>query len=386
MATKIPETGSAALTYDKVADVGVFDGRIVVARSTPKGGGPPVAAGSVGSGAATKTARATPPATRSARKGTSQGGRAPRPATKASAGVSPAKRSPRTASPEAGPAEASPEARPKRYRLLLVAGIVLVITGAIGVGYGVLSVVISDRVAAHAQADLRPQFEERQALAAAGQLGEAFDPSLAASEAQPGPSPEDFANADDVPVIFGDAGDAPAIALPDTPAWHTELAPSPGNPVGRISIPSAGIDWIIVEGVDPDDLAKGPGHMPGTPLPGQAGNAVISGHRTTHGAPFGKLDALDPGTRFTVETLIGIHTYQVVSVEIVNPTDTWVVQPMEGGWLTLITCNPKYSSRQRLIVFSKLVAGPNIEALNAAYDVTYAPPEPPGEGSVPVEH
>jgi sortase A len=112
-------------------------------------------------------------------------------------------------------------------------------------------------------------------------------------------------------------------------------------------------------------------------MPGQYGNAVISGHRTTYGAPFGNLDRLAPGDRFTVETLIGVHTYEVVSVEVVDPTDTWVVQPMDGSWLTMVTCTPKYSSRQRLIVFSKLVDGPNADEVAEVYGTLYAPPGQP---------
>jgi len=72
-----------------------------------------------------------------------------------------------------------------------------------------------------------------------------------------------------------------------------------------------------------------------------------------------------------------VHTYQVVSIEVVDPTDTWVVQPMEGSWLTLITCTPKYTSRQRLIVFSKLVDGPNLDAVAQTYGTSYRPPRKP---------
>src|SRR5690606_21759047 len=74
-----------------------------------------------------------------------------------------------------------------------------------------------------------------------------------------------------------------------------ETAPVQGVPIGRIIIPTAEVDNILVEGVDPRDLKKGPGHMPWTPLPGQPGNSVISGHRTTYGAPFFHLDRVAIG-------------------------------------------------------------------------------------------
>ena len=324
MSSKVPETGSAALTYDKAADIGVFDGRIV----SPKQ---------------------------------------------------------RSATPEQPDAPEPEAASPKGFVLPLIAGLVLVAVGAFVLVYGVTTVVVSDRIAAQAQVDLRAQLDERKALAAAGLLEEAFDPDGAPVVAD-APSADGFDSADDVPVIFGVAETAAPVDNPtQLPGWKFEVPPPRGEALGQIEIPVAGIDWVLVEGVNPDDLRKGPGHMPGTAMPGQYGNAVISGHRTTYGAPFGNLDRLVPGERFTVETLIGVHTYEVVSVEVVRPTDTWVVQPREGAWLTLITCTPKYSSRQRLIVFSKLVDGPNAALVASHFGTDYQPPLPPdGASPLPV--
>ncbi|MDP2623631.1 MAG: class E sortase [Actinomycetota bacterium] len=337
MTRKLPETGSAALTYDDAADIGVFDGRIV----TPK-----------------KRPRSAAPSTRSR----------------------PEKAAP--AEPPTEPEDESSETDKKGFIIPLVAGLVLVVVGAVAVIYPLVTVVVSDRVAARAQVDLRVQFEERQTLAAEGQLDSAFDPSAVPAEPEIAPTAEGFDTADDVPVIFGTPSAAEPVVDPVVdprvlPEWLTEVPPPRGEPLGRIVVPTAGIDWVVVEGVNPDDLRKGPGHMPGTAMPGQYGNAVLSGHRTTYGAPFGHLDRLQPGDRFTVETLIGVHTYQVVSIEVVNPTDTWVVQPMEGSWLTLITCTPKYTSRQRLIVFSKLVDGPNLDAVAETYGTRYERPRKP---------
>jgi sortase A len=103
--------------------------------------------------------------------------------------------------------------------------------------------------------------------------------------------------------------------------------------------------------------------MPATPLPGQPGNSVISGHRTTYGAPFHELDTLVSGDRIEVETAIGLHVYEVRSIDIVRPTDVWVTEPRTGAWLTLTTCHPKFSARERLIVFAELVEGPNLDAV-----------------------
>ena len=99
--------------------------------------------------------------------------------------------------------------------------------------------------------------------------------------------------------------------------------------------------------------------MPQTPLPGQPGNAVISGHRTTYGAPFHNLDVLEPGDRIEVETALGLHVYEVRESFVVRPTDIWVTDPKPGAWLTLTTCHPKFSARERLIISAELVEGPN---------------------------
>ena len=101
--------------------------------------------------------------------------------------------------------------------------------------------------------------------------------------------------------------------------------------------------------------------MPWTPLPGQPGNAVISGHRTTYGAPFYDLDAVSIGDEIVVETVIGTHVYEVRSVQVVAPTAVEVTYWRPGAWLTLTTCHPRLSARERLVVQAELVAGPNFE-------------------------
>ncbi len=86
---------------------------------------------------------------------------------------------------------------------------------------------------------------------------------------------------------------------------------------------------------------------------------MISGHRTTYGAPFHELEQLKPGDLIEVETALGVHTYQVTGTEIVSPRDLWVTEDQGGATLTLTTCHPKFSSRQRLVVFAELIDGPN---------------------------
>lgn len=111
------------------------------------------------------------------------------------------------------------------------------------------------------------------------------------------------------------------VSPPVVPAVIPELAPAGGEALGRIRIPGAEVDHVMVSGVSREVLKQGPGHMPWTPLPGQPGNAVVSGHRTTYGAAFADLDRVQVGDQIYVETTIGSHTYRVREILVVEPTD-----------------------------------------------------------------
>jgi sortase A len=147
-----------------------------------------------------------------------------------------------------------------------------------------------------------------------------------------------------------------------------ESEPPLGTPFALIRIPKLERlrdGWNVVEGVRVVDLRNGAGHMPGTAMPGQPGNAVISGHRTTYGQPFHELNELDPGDQIEIDTALGTSIYEVREIHIVAPTDLWVTEPRDGAWLTLTTCHPKYSARQRYVVVAELVYGPNYDAIQA---------------------
>ncbi|HJU81671.1 MAG TPA: sortase [Acidimicrobiia bacterium] len=146
-----------------------------------------------------------------------------------------------------------------------------------------------------------------------------------------------------------------------------------GVPFGRIEIDKIGLDAVLFEGVDRDTLKLGPGHMPETPLPGQPGNAVVSGHRTTYGRPFFDVDQLVVGDTIDVETALGMSTYAIRQILVVAPTDVWVTDPIEGAWLTLTTCNPKFSAAERLIIQAELVGGPNLEYVQAMTSTAASP-------------
>lgn len=154
------------------------------------------------------------------------------------------------------------------------------------------------------------------------------------------------------------------VSAPGTVEYHQENLPEEDSEFAHMSIERLGVEAVVFEGVSQQTLARGPGHMPGTSLPGQPGNAVISGHRTTYGAPFFDFDLLKPGDRIEIETAIGTHVYEVRESFVVLPTGVWVTDDKPGGWLTLTTCSPKFSARERLIITAELVEGPNVDYIS----------------------
>ena len=134
-------------------------------------------------------------------------------------------------------------------------------------------------------------------------------------------------------------------------------APDPkvGTPIGLLSIPRLGMQGVaIVEGTDEAQLQQGPGHYVGTPMPGEAGNSAIAGHRTTYGAPFYDLNTLQPGDPIYIQTAQGLFDYQVVTSHVVLPSNVTVLAQTSIPQLTLTTCNPRYSASTRLVVVATL--------------------------------
>ena len=140
------------------------------------------------------------------------------------------------------------------------------------------------------------------------------------------------------------------------PDRHWERA-VPGGADGLILIPAMHVDAAFVEGTDPDDLSKGPGHYPGTPMPGRGGNVAIAGHRTTHGAPFWSLDSLHEGDQITLITRKGRFVYRAQWIKVASPTADWVVGRTAQPSLTLTTCWPRFSASHRLVVRAIQVYG-----------------------------
>ncbi|MDF2975327.1 MAG: srtB [Actinomycetospora sp.] len=176
-------------------------------------------------------------------------------------------------------------------------------------------------------------------------------------------------------------------------------APRHGEPVARIRIPALGPDWsyTVREGTDEDVLADGPGHYTGTALPGEAGNVAIAAHRVGHGAPFDGLGTLAGCEEVVLETRDRWLVYRVlpdaatacagvaapsgpyaglVGREVVPPTRTDVIAAVPGRpdlvpdepahLLTLTTCHPRFSARERLVIHAALAEGAQVRAGTAA--------------------
>lgn len=137
-----------------------------------------------------------------------------------------------------------------------------------------------------------------------------------------------------------------------------EPAPAP-EPALTIEIPSLDYHWVIQPDIGNEELDRGPGHYPQTPLPGDPGNAAISGHRTIGGRPayFYRLDELAPGDLIHIHREGKTYTFAVERSFLTVPTDLSVLDPTPHPALTLTTCDPPGSDVMRLIVQARLVEG-----------------------------
>jgi len=158
--------------------------------------------------------------------------------------------------------------------------------------------------------------------------------------------------------------------------WEKQVvaATTPGAPkltaaemLTRVSIPSIKLDAIVLEGATNRQLTRGPAHITDTALPGETGNAVITGHRDTF---FRHIYELQKGDAIFVRRNGESFKYEVTGKKIVKPADVSALDPTPDAQLTLITCYPTYyigPAPERLVVFSKLVEhGTEINAANSA--------------------
>jgi sortase A len=149
--------------------------------------------------------------------------------------------------------------------------------------------------------------------------------------------------------------------------------PEPQTYHGRIQIPAIGLDAPFLEGIRISTLDWGPGHWPGTAMPGELGNVVVAGHRTSHNADFRNLDQLQPGDQVifnlddptgvpennaTVpdpDTYTGAWYYEVAFVEVVDDEAMWITMPDYRHTATLFACHPPGSVAQRIVAHLDLV-------------------------------
>jgi sortase A len=138
------------------------------------------------------------------------------------------------------------------------------------------------------------------------------------------------------------------------------------RPIMRI--PRLGANWEqpVVKGVGLPALALGVGYFPGAAKPGEVGNFAVAGHRccaATHGEPFAYLDSIQDGDLVIVETRTTVYTYQMRDWYLVDPSEVDVIAPVPGqpdatphkARITLVTCNPRWGSTERLITHGVLI-------------------------------
>jgi sortase A len=159
----------------------------------------------------------------------------------------------------------------------------------------------------------------------------------------------------------------PPIVIPAPPETAPPALPNPeaapADPyenvpivaIGEMEIPKIGLVHTIYEGVSLTVVNHGPGHWPGTPMPGGYGNMVFAGHRTTYDHPFRNLDQLVEGDAIIFRTDQGTFTYRVTSTQVVHWDDVWIVDQHPGRTVTMFACHPPGSAEYRYVVFGELI-------------------------------
>ena len=166
-----------------------------------------------------------------------------------------------------------------------------------------------------------------------------------------GLAPDDVRPAPEAPPDFGDPPSVPA--------------PDDGEAFAIVHVPRFGAGYQprpVLEGTSQTLLEDGLGHYPETALPGAVGNVGIAGHRVTYGKPFNQVAELVAGDPVVLETEDAWFTYRVTTSEIVDPRDVEVIAPVPGDptavpterMLTLTTCHPMFSARERYVVHAVL--------------------------------
>jgi sortase A len=139
-------------------------------------------------------------------------------------------------------------------------------------------------------------------------------------------------------------------------ARRFRLASSDGDAIARLRVPRLGLDLVIVNGTSAADLRRGPGRHEETSMPGEGRLVYVAGHRTTYGAPFSRIDSLDPGDTITLDLPYGSVEYRVTSHRIVDDNDLSVLESGGREELVLQACHPRFFSSQRYLVYARPVS------------------------------
>lgn len=131
--------------------------------------------------------------------------------------------------------------------------------------------------------------------------------------------------------------DAILASAPPSAPLTRRPPPAPGSTLGRIEIPRLGVSAVIRAGSDGRTLQLAVGHIPGTALPGDAGNIGLAGHRDTF---FRRLEDIRADDEIRVVTTDGTFRFEVEDTRVVSAEDTWVLDPTRTATLTLVTCYP----------------------------------------------
>jgi sortase A len=202
------------------------------------------------------------------------------------------------------------------------------------------------------------------------------------ADAAPGDTLPADTSDDPTPVDYVNA--APAAApQPAPPASAINMDFGARNAIGRVEIPKIGVDQPMFEGVGLDVLANGPGHWPGTAMPGDAGNEVVAGHRVTHTHPFLDIDQLQPGDQVIFTTPAGRFVYAVTQTFIVTPDATWIANPTSDPTMTLFACHPKHEKTHRIVVTGHLVSAQRTTPPPPPPSPAAPTPPPPQRGPAP---
>ena len=157
-----------------------------------------------------------------------------------------------------------------------------------------------------------------------------------------------------VPTTVAAAPAAPAQAPVRPP--KNPYQPEPVVELGTIEIPKINLVHQVYEGISLRTIDRGPGHWPGTAMPGQVGNSVFAGHRVTHSHPFRNIDQLVPGDEVFFNTGGGRHRYVVTGSEVVTPKALHITNQGPTPTATIFACHPPGSARFRYVVHLSLQA------------------------------